>query len=148
AARAEPCRIEARRLRRDGAPQHRARGAAPARRVADGRGGDRAHSHRVRAEPADRKLRRVPRIVDPRVREPMSKVRAAVVGTGYLGKFHAEKYAALPNAELVGVCDIGEAAGRSVAEALGVAYFQSHADLVGRVDAVTIAATTSAHFEL
>ncbi|MFO7287176.1 MAG: Gfo/Idh/MocA family oxidoreductase [Gammaproteobacteria bacterium] len=78
----------------------------------------------------------------------MSKVRAAVVGTGYLGRFHAEKYAALPNAELVGVCDIDERAGRAVAEALGVAYFPSHADLVGRVDAVTIAATTSAHYEL
>jgi len=78
----------------------------------------------------------------------MKRVRTAVVGTGYLGKFHAEKYAALPEAELVGVCDIDERAGRQVAEALGVRYFKDHTELAGRVDAVTIAATTSAHFEL
>ena len=78
----------------------------------------------------------------------MSRIRAAVVGTGYLGRFHAEKYAALPQAELVGVCDIDAQAGRAAAEAVGTAYFGSHRDLVGRVDAVTIAATTSAHFEL
>ncbi len=78
----------------------------------------------------------------------MSRVRTAVVGVGYLGKFHAEKYAALPAAELVGVCDIDEHAGRAVADALGVRYFRDHTELAGRVDAVTIAATTSAHFEL
>jgi len=78
----------------------------------------------------------------------MSPVRVAVVGTGYLGRFHAQKYAALPQAELVGVCDIDERAGRSTAEAVGTTYVPDHRELVGRVDAVTIAATTSAHFEL
>lgn len=78
----------------------------------------------------------------------MSAVRAAVVGTGYLGRFHAEKYRALPGAELVGVCDIDEQAGRDVAESLGTRFFADHRLLVGLVDAVTIAASTSAHFEL
>jgi hypothetical protein len=32
-------------------------------------------------------------------------VRAAVIGVGYLGAFHAEKYANLPGVELVGVVD-------------------------------------------
>ncbi|NTW60548.1 MAG: gfo/Idh/MocA family oxidoreductase, partial [Nitrospirae bacterium] len=35
----------------------------------------------------------------------MSKIRTAVIGVGYLGQFHAEKYANLPNVELVGVAD-------------------------------------------
>ena len=30
----------------------------------------------------------------------------AVVGVGYLGKFHAEKYAASAKAELIGVVDV------------------------------------------
>ncbi|MFP4226874.1 MAG: Gfo/Idh/MocA family oxidoreductase, partial [Desulfobacterales bacterium] len=35
----------------------------------------------------------------------MDKIRAGVVGVGYLGKFHAEKFAAAEHAELVGVVD-------------------------------------------
>src|SRR5207247_1547738 len=34
------------------------------------------------------------------------RLRTAVVGVGYLGRFHAEKYAAHPGAELVGVVDV------------------------------------------
>jgi predicted dehydrogenase len=78
----------------------------------------------------------------------MSKVRVAVVGTGYLGRFHAEKYAALPAAQLVGVCDIDEDVGRAVAERTQTRYFRDHRELVGLVDAVTIAATTKTHFAL
>ena len=33
----------------------------------------------------------------------MSKIRAAVIGVGYLGRFHAQKYAQLPECELVAV---------------------------------------------
>jgi predicted dehydrogenase len=39
----------------------------------------------------------------------MKRVRAAVVGVGYLGKFHAEKYSKMDNIELVGVVDIRKA---------------------------------------
>jgi predicted dehydrogenase len=78
----------------------------------------------------------------------MSKLRAAVVGVGYLGRFHAQKYRALDDVELVGVCDLDAAAGRAVAESLATRYFADHRELVGLVDAVTIAASTSAHFAL
>ncbi|HET8696453.1 MAG TPA: Gfo/Idh/MocA family oxidoreductase [Gammaproteobacteria bacterium] len=78
----------------------------------------------------------------------MSKLRIAVVGVGYLGRFHAHKYRALDDVELVGVCDLDAAAGRAVAASVGAAYFADHRALVGKVDAVTIAASTSAHFEL
>ena len=33
----------------------------------------------------------------------MSKTRVGVIGAGYLGKFHAQKYAAAENVDLVGV---------------------------------------------
>ena len=78
----------------------------------------------------------------------MSKLRVAVVGVGHLGRFHAQKYRALDTVELIGVCDLDEAGGQAFARTLGTAFFADHGALVGKVDAVTIAASTSAHFEL
>jgi predicted dehydrogenase len=78
----------------------------------------------------------------------MKKLRAAVVGVGYLGRFHAQKYRALDDVDLVGVCDLDAAAGRAVAESVATRYFSDHRELAGLVDAVTIAASTTAHFEL
>jgi predicted dehydrogenase len=78
----------------------------------------------------------------------VSDIRVAVVGTGYLGRFHAEKYASLAGARLVGVCDVAAAAGERVAAQTKTRYFADHRDLVGQVDAVVIAASTAAHFEL
>jgi len=78
----------------------------------------------------------------------VSKLRTAVVGVGYLGRFHAQKHRAIADVDLVGVCDVNAEAGRTVAASLGTQYFADYRELVGRVDAVTIAASTSAHFEL
>jgi predicted dehydrogenase len=36
----------------------------------------------------------------------VKKIRVGVVGVGYLGQFHAEKYANMEGVELVGVADI------------------------------------------
>jgi predicted dehydrogenase len=76
------------------------------------------------------------------------RLRVAVVGVGYLGRFHAEKYHALETADLVGVCDIDVEAGRAVAADCGAEFFSDYRALQGRVDAVTIAASTAAHFEI
>jgi predicted dehydrogenase len=78
----------------------------------------------------------------------VSKLRTAVIGVGYLGRFHAQKYRALDGVDFIGVCDRDETAGRAVADSLQTAFFADHRELVGKVDAVTIAASTSAHFEL
>ncbi|HEU4620366.1 MAG TPA: Gfo/Idh/MocA family oxidoreductase [Gammaproteobacteria bacterium] len=78
----------------------------------------------------------------------MRKLRTAVVGVGYLGRFHAEKHRGLPNVDLVGVYDARLDVARNVAEALGVPLAADYRALPGNVDAVTIAASTSAHFEL
>ncbi|MCB0386308.1 MAG: Gfo/Idh/MocA family oxidoreductase, partial [Bdellovibrionales bacterium] len=75
-------------------------------------------------------------------------LRCAVVGVGYLGRFHAQKYKALPEAELVGVCDSREEPGRQVATELGVEWLANYQDLKGKVDAVTVASTTSSHYEI
>lgn len=78
----------------------------------------------------------------------MSPLRTAVVGVGYLGRFHAEKYRAIEGVELVGVCDSDVERSRAVAAALGTRSYTDPSALLGKVDAVTIAASTAAHFEL
>jgi predicted dehydrogenase len=78
----------------------------------------------------------------------MSLLRTAVVGVGYLGRFHAEKYRAIEGVELVGVCDSDAERSRAVAAALGTRSYTEPSALLGKVDAVTIAASTAAHFEL
>ena len=78
----------------------------------------------------------------------MTKLRVAVVGAGYLGRFHAQKFESIAAAELVGVCDIRADAGEDLARACDTVYYADSRDLAGQVDAVTIAANTSAHFEL
>lgn len=75
----------------------------------------------------------------------MSTLRCAVVGTGYLGKFHAEKYAALPGCTLVACVDIDRDRAEAVAGPLGAATFADHRELLGRVDAVSIVAPTTVH---
>lgn len=76
------------------------------------------------------------------------KSRAAVVGVGYLGRFHAQKYKALADVELVGVCDGRPDQARAVANELGVHAFSDARDLIGKVDMVTVAASTQAHYGL
>ncbi len=78
----------------------------------------------------------------------MSKLRAAVVGVGYLGNFHAQKYKNNSNVDLIGVCDYSTIQAEKVAQELQVKVFAKAQDLIGQVDLVTIAASTQSHFEL
>ncbi len=72
-------------------------------------------------------------------------IRTAVVGVGYLGRFHAQKYATLPNSRLVGIVDPSATARDAVAAELGVAAHADHRQLLGRVDAVSIVTPTPLH---
>lgn len=76
----------------------------------------------------------------------MKKIRLGVVGVGYLGKFHAEKYAGMENVELVGVVDTNRNFAESIASAFNTKAFYSHLELIGKVDAVSIAVPTPEHF--
>jgi predicted dehydrogenase len=75
----------------------------------------------------------------------MTRLRCAVIGAGYLGRFHAQKYSAIPRCELVGVVDPDAAARERIAAELGVAVFADHRDLLGRADAVSVATPTATH---
>lgn len=78
----------------------------------------------------------------------MNKIRCLVVGVGYLGKFHAEKFARMPQAELVGVCDANYERSQEIAKLYDVAAYDDYQQLIGKIDAVSIASTTSTHFQV
>lgn len=78
----------------------------------------------------------------------MSKLKCAVIGVGYLGRFHAQKYQLLENIEFIGVCDLNAKIGEAVAQELGVPFFSDYKTLFGRVDAISIAATTNQHYTI
>lgn len=76
-----------------------------------------------------------------------SRIRAGVVGVGYLGRFHAEKYAALPEVDLIGVADIDRERAMKVGRELGAGVYTDYSELFGKVDAVSIAVPTPLHYE-
>jgi predicted dehydrogenase len=58
----------------------------------------------------------------------MKKIRAAVIGVGYLGRFHAQKYAQAVHCELIAVADARQDARDNVASEVStraVADYQS-----------------------
>jgi len=75
-------------------------------------------------------------------------VRIAVVGAGYFGSFHADKLAHMPGAELVAVVDIDAARAQRLAQKRSVRALTDYRDLIGDVDAVTIAVPTRHHHEI
>ena len=76
------------------------------------------------------------------------RVRTAVVGLGYFGSFHARHYALNSDADLVAVVDADGARARAAASEHGGEALSDHRDLFGKVDAVSIAAPTSLHYDI
>jgi predicted dehydrogenase len=75
----------------------------------------------------------------------MKKIRVGVIGVGYLGQFHAEKYTNIPNVELVGIVDPDQARAAQIAKKVKAEAFKDAAKLFGRVDAVSIVVPTALH---
>lgn len=76
------------------------------------------------------------------------RVRAAVVGVGALGRHHARILASTDGIDFVGVADTDEPRARDVAGTYSVESFSDPRALIGRVDAVCVAAPTVVHHEL
>jgi predicted dehydrogenase len=74
------------------------------------------------------------------------KIRTAVVGVGYLGRFHAQKYAQFTDCELIAVVDSNAETRERVAAELGTRALAEARELIGQVDAVSVATPTAAHF--
>ena len=75
-------------------------------------------------------------------------IRTAVVGVGHFGRYHAQKYAAAPGAQLVAVCDADADRGAAVAAELGSRAVGDPRELLGAVDAVSVVVPTRSHFEI
>ena len=74
-------------------------------------------------------------------------LRMGVAGAGHFGRFHSQKVAANPRAELVGIYDRDPARAASVAAELGTTALDWPA-LLAACDAVVVAAPAEAHFPL
>jgi predicted dehydrogenase len=72
-------------------------------------------------------------------------IRAAVIGAGAFGREHARVYSEVAGVHLAAVCDIDESRGRAVAERYGASFVSDYRDLIGKVDAVSVASPTAAH---
>ena len=78
----------------------------------------------------------------------MGKVRVGVIGVGYLGQFHAEKYSRMDNVQLMGVVDLDRVLAEEVAARFDTRAFTDYKDLFGHVDAVSIVVPTEDHFSV
>jgi predicted dehydrogenase len=75
-------------------------------------------------------------------------LRVAAIGVGHLGRHHARILSSLPGATLVGVVDVKPDRAAEIAESFHTTPFTDYHDLLGRVDAVSIAVPTQAHLEV
>jgi len=78
----------------------------------------------------------------------MSTLRAAVIGVGYLGRFHAQKYAAMDGVELSAVVDAQAERADAVAGELGTEPLTDYRLLAGRVDMASVAVPTPQHYDV
>ena len=78
----------------------------------------------------------------------MSKIRVAVIGIGYLGEFHAEKYKANKNAELVAIVDTDRSRRDVVSKKLDVKSYSAYESIINEVDAVSIVVPTNLHYKV
>ena len=74
--------------------------------------------------------------------------RVAVIGVGALGRHHARILAALPAVDLVGIVDVNEPRAREIGSLVNAPSFSSAAEMLGHVDAVTVAVPTEAHLSV
>jgi predicted dehydrogenase len=72
----------------------------------------------------------------------------AVIGVGHLGKFHADKYAASEDCNLVAVVDSNLDTASTIADKHGAEATTNYQDILARVDAVSLVVPTSLHFEI
>ncbi len=82
----------------------------------------------------------------------MKPVRIAVIGVGHMGRFHAEKVAALARegagVSLAALVDHHQGRARALAEALGARAFASHREAFAAADAAIVSVPTEAHAEI
>ena len=75
----------------------------------------------------------------------MKALRMGVIGVGYLGKFHAEKYASMKDVTLAGVADTDKQTLQAIASKYGTPFFTDYREMLPSCDAVSIVVPTTLH---
>ena len=75
-------------------------------------------------------------------------MKVAVIGVGYLGRFHAQKYDSIEGVDLIGVCDANEEQAQKVAQELKTTAYTDYHQLIDQVDLVSIVVPTQKHYEV
>jgi predicted dehydrogenase len=75
-------------------------------------------------------------------------LRVAVIGVGHLGKHHARIYSTLEGATLAGVVDAKPGRAAEIAAASATRPVADPGELLGAVDAVSVAVPTESHLEV
>lgn len=78
----------------------------------------------------------------------MKRLRAVVIGIGYLGNFHVQKYLSLPNVDVVGLVETDAGRRADIAHKYNVPTYADHREIVKLVDLVSIVVPPDRHFEL
>ena len=73
----------------------------------------------------------------------MNKIKVGVIGVGHLGRHHARIYSELENCELFGVVDIDPKQREEIAALYNTRAFVDYRELIGQVDAVSVAVPTA-----
>ena len=76
------------------------------------------------------------------------KIRVSVIGVGHLGEYHVQKYKAHPRVDLIGVVDTNPDRAKEIGQRYDTKVYGSHEDVLGMVDAVSLAVPTEAHFDV
>lgn len=76
----------------------------------------------------------------------MNSIRVGVVGVGHLGTYHLQKYRAMDECTVVGVADVDHARRRAVSGENSCETYADYRELIGRVDAVSIAVPAGSHY--
>ncbi|MEA3386801.1 MAG: Gfo/Idh/MocA family oxidoreductase [Thermodesulfobacteriota bacterium] len=75
-------------------------------------------------------------------------IRTAVIGVGYLGRFHAQKYAQMEGVDLVGVVDVSPERAQDVAKEVGTDAYTNVHEIAGKIDAASVVVPTIHHHEV
>ncbi len=78
----------------------------------------------------------------------MTPIRVAVIGCGEFGQHHARVLRGLERAELAAVADVDRGRAEAAGARFGARVVTDYRDLVGQIDAATIAAPTALHAEI
>ncbi len=78
----------------------------------------------------------------------MDKLKVGVIGVGHLGSIHAKIYKQIPECSLIGVCDSNPVKLKEVSGALRVPGYNDITQLIGKIDAASVAVPTLLHHKI